>query len=223
MFGWILRVLAVGVLFLVIHGAQSLIGAGLPWWGSLVAALIAYVVMGLAAKALFFKAVTAPFKAKGAPLRGARLVIHELAAMAAPVRRAQPALAMAGGGSDEGSCDDASDEGRDAPPADWRWYRMDATISPPVVNCGPFRAWAPGELMVVPFDADTSPKAPSDHGVGRIERVEVFHDGGFVEDEGMSFEGEQRLRLEMACSPEVTVAKLRYYFEGFGTIELPKA
>src|SRR5436190_3360747 len=101
MLGWILRTVAVGLLFLMIHGGQALVGSPMPWWRSLLAAVTTYFVTAYALKRLFLSAVTAPFKAKGAPLRGAKLVVHSVTAIAAPVRatRKQPALAMAGGGS----------------------------------------------------------------------------------------------------------------------------
>jgi hypothetical protein len=216
--GWILRAVAAGVLFLVFHGLQAVLGLGLPWWGSLAAAVATYAVLAFGTKALFLRAVTAPFEAKGAALRGARLVVHAVEAIAAPVRAPRPALAMAGGGGEEDECDDTCD---DTPPA-WRWYRVDATVTPPALTDGPFRGWAPGELGIVSRDADTSPKAPSDDGTASIKGVEVFEDGAFVNDEGMSFEGEKRLRLTIACAPELQVAKLRYYFEGFGIIDLPR-
>ena len=223
MIGWILRAFVVGGLFLAFHGVQSLLGSAVPWWGSLLAAAVTYFAVATALKTLFFKAVTAPFKAKGAPLRGARLVVHSLTAVAAPVREQKRALAMAGaGGGDDGGSDDDCDSAHDSMPETWRWYCIDATVTPPAMTDGPFRGWAPGELSVVSQDADTSPSAPTDDGVASIKGIEVFEDGAFTKDDGLSFEGEKRLRLTIACAPDLQAAKLRYYFEGFGCIELPK-
>lgn len=221
MIGWMLRTLAVGVLFLVVHGVQALFRAGLPWWGSLLAAVGTYLVGGVLVRALAHKLMIAPFKAKGAPLRGARLVVHSVTCIAAPMPKAQPAMAMAGGGSgDDDDCPECAQEEQDEPPADWRWFRLDATVAPPEMTDGPFRGWAPGELGLVAHDADTSPKAPTDDGMAIIRSVEYFENGSFREDEGMDFVGERRLRLTFACAPALRKAKLRYYFEGFGTIDL---
>ena len=220
MIGWILRAFAVGALFLGIHGACALVGAGVPWWGSLLAAIGAYVACAFALKALCFRLLTAPFKAKGAALRGARLVVHSVASIAVPVRQRQPAMAGAGGGDD---CEDDGCSGDDAVGDDWKWYSVDATVTPPALGGGPFRAWEPGELMVVSFDADTSPQAPVSDGMATVRGVEVLEeDGGFAPDEGMKYGGERRLRFTLACHPSLRVAKLRYYFEGFGRIELPQ-
>lgn len=222
MISWILRVAAVAVLFLAIHGISALAGGVLPWWGSLLAATGTYVVVGLALKAMFFRLMTAPFKAKGAPLKGARLVVHSVTAVAAPVAKPRLVLAHAGGGCDEDACE--GEETTDSTPADWRWYCLDATVSPPAMSEGPFRGWQPSELRIVPVDADTSPRASTDaEDCAEIKSVEYFEDGSFVADEGMSFEGERRLRMTIACAPELSTAKLRYYFEGFGRIDLPKA
>lgn len=213
MFGWILRAIVVGVLFLVLHGAQSLLQAGLPWWGSLGAATVGYFAAAFAVKKLFFRALTAPFKAKGAVLKGAKLVVHSVSV--APVRERAPALVGAGGG------DESSDE-EESPdvPEGWTSYCIDATVTP-TLGEGPFACWEPGDLRLVPLDADTSPDAPSESDDCTILRCEVFEDGEFTKDQGMKYEGEKRLRIEACCAPSVRVAKLRYYFEGFGRIELP--
>jgi hypothetical protein len=132
-------------------------------------------------------------------------------------------MAGGGGGDDESDDNDAEfGESHDDTPDTWRWYCVDATITPPGTSDGPFRCWAPCEIGVASLHGDTSPDAPTDEGVASIKDVEIFENGAFVKDEGMSFEGEQRLRFTMACEPELTVAKLRYYFEGFGRIELPR-
>ena len=106
--------------------------------------------------------------------------------------------------------------------AGWIWYSIDATVTPPSLGDGPFRAWEPGELMIVSHDADTSPEAPTDDGMATVRSVEVL-EGDFAPDEGMKYSGEKRLRFTVACDPSLRVAKLRYYFEGFGRIELPPA
>jgi membrane protein implicated in regulation of membrane protease activity len=220
MVGWILRTLAIGTLFLAIAGAQSLLHAGVPWWGSLAAAAAIYFVAAFAAKRLFFRAVTAPFKAKGAVLRGAKLVVHSVEVVPAAQRR--PALALVGG-SDRTEDDDETDErdGCDDTPEGWTTYRVDATVTPPTIAEGPFAWWEPGDLSLVPVDADVSPSAPTTSEECSIRQVDVFEGGEYVQDEGMKYQGEKRLRLVVACAPGVRVAKLRYYFEGFGRIELP--
>lgn len=95
-------------------------------------------------------------------------------------------------------------------------------MTPPGLGEGPFRCWAPGELGLVAHDADTSPKAPTDDGMAVIKGCEIFDDGAWTKDEGMSFEGERRIRLTVACAPELAAAKLRYYFESVGRIDLPR-
>ena len=222
MLGWILRAFAIGVLYVVIVGIEALLGGRLPWWGSLAAAVAAYLAAAFAVKALFFKALTMPFKAKGAPLRGARLFVHSITAIAKPVAVRQPALALAGGGGGDCEDDDACGDACDAPPDDWRWYQMDATVTPPALNGGPFRGWCPSDLRIVDRNADTSPMGSSDDDRATIQDIQMLTDGAFVSVEDMTLEGEQRLRFTMAFDPALTVAKLRYYFEDFGSIELPR-
>lgn len=166
----------------------------LPWWAAL--ALCAAVVLSvpMLLKWGLVRLLKAPFKAKGAVLRGAHAEIHS-------IERIEPPQA-----------DGPADEPREH-------YRLAVTITPHT-PAGPFTLWAPGELMIV--GADTRSREPDDdESAGDLSQIEVEHDGQFDADEGMKYPGPQRLRLLIAVKPGQRVLRFRYYFEVFGTIELP--
>jgi hypothetical protein len=165
----------------------------LPWWAAL--GLCAAVVLSVPTllKWGLVRLLKAPFKAKGAVLRGARAEIHS-------IEHIEPQEA---GGS--------TDEPRE-------YYRLAVTITPHT-PAGPFTLWEPGELTIV--GADTRSEPDDDESAGDLSQIEVEHDGQFHPDEGMKYPGPQRLRLLIAAKPGQRALSFRYYFEVFGTIELP--
>jgi hypothetical protein len=167
----------------------------------LVANLVLVFVLKKVVGRLLTKAFTAPFKAKGAVLRGARADIHAIEAASAPVR-------------------DVGEEADHEEPERARvYYMVDVTITP-VNESGPFGAWEPGELVLVRENARTD-DIDHDDEVGSVHKVSVWQDGGFVDDEGMKYAGPQRLRLHVGVDEDVSTAQFRYYFESFGDLRFP--
>jgi hypothetical protein len=193
---------------------MAMLGHADKWPYALGGAVVGHVAVAMVVKRAAARLLVAPFKAKGAPLRGARLQVHACAAV--------PARALAGVGAGGGCGDEEEDEDeerRDRP--GWRRFELDTTVTPAAETTGPFRHWAPGELALVPVDADTGPDAARDECVAEVHGVQVFGDDGFVDDEGMSYTGPQRLRLTFSAAPGTTALKVQYYFEGFGRVDLP--
>lgn len=144
-----------------------------------------------------------PFKAKGQPLRGARARVHA-------VRRATP---PADGGRD--------DEDGEAPRD---WYVVELTISPPAAD-GPFKHWAPGELLLVAPETDPEDVVEDDEW-GQVHKARAWdaEAGGWQDAAEHSFLGEQRLRLLVGLRPGAPrVLRLRYYFELFGRVDFARA
>ena len=211
MLGWMFRLFVVCVMFLGLTGAFALAGHADRWPIALGGAVACYVVAAFAVKRLAFKLFCAPFKAKGAVLRGATVEVHS-------IRRA-PVMALVAAGSAE-SGEGQAMEGRRP---DWRYFDCDVTVTPTGECNGPFMMWAPGELRAVPVDASPEPRRGHDDAedLAAIENVEVFSENEWRADEGMSYPGGQRVRFTLGAAPIVTVAKLAYYFEGMGRLELP--
>jgi hypothetical protein len=213
MFRWLFRVACVSTLGLACLGVLALSG-DLAWWPAAFAAgAVGYVALAFVLRRLAFRLLCAPFKAKGAVLRGASVQVHGFH------RTEPPNEACSSPG-----CDDEHDS---RPRRDgWSWFIVDATISPAGDTNGPFQHWIPAELCAVPGDCPTAPTMgasdPREH-LCSVERVELRRGAGFVADSGDATNGPERVRLLLACAPGVTTVKLRYYFEGFGRMELAKA
>ena len=211
MISLVLRSIVVGFLFLMTLGGLALVGQADKWWIAVGLAVAGYFggawLIMRSVKSVF----TAPFKAKGAVLRGARLEVHAL------VPALVTALASATRGPESGTTDDGdSGERRTG----WRYFEVDATVVPET-PAGPFHHWELAALDVVPLEADCGPDAsPYTREMSVIEKREYFEDGRFVEDDGLTFMGAQRVRLTVGVAPSLHLAKLRYYFEAFGAIDL---
>ena len=146
--------------------------------------LFAKIVMRRLLHAVF----TAPFRMKGAVLRGATLTVHS-------VTRSEPPPIYGPDQGGEGALqeDEAADPAAveaEREPRDYYW--IDATITPTALP-GAFRLWEPGEILFVPPDAKEG-DVETEEESGHIEGLEVFQDGAFVKDEGFKFEGPQRVR-----------------------------
>lgn len=176
----------------------------LPWWG--LAALLGCVALsGLVAikwvlPRLLPSLLKAPFKAKGAVLRGATAQVHSIERAPAP-----PA--------------DVEREDDTAPSEAGECYELEVTISPRPTD-GPFALWQPDELRLAGL-REKADDPDEDERAGKILAVEVARDGGFEPASGMRFDGPQRLRLLIAAPSEQRRLRLRYYFELFGDIALP--
>jgi len=192
------------IVMVVLAGLAAAVWAAvkfLPWWG-LVLALVAGIVAGkwLIAR-LLARLLTAPFKLKGAVLRGASIEVHS----------AEPAQAP------------PAAPGEDVSAGPRRYVRVELTVTPAAGVESPFQTWEPGELRLVKEDArfdPDDPEADEDHQVS-IRSVEIQHECRFQHDDGWKLPGPQRLRLLLAVSPGIDRLKFRYYFEEFGRVELP--
>jgi hypothetical protein len=212
-------------------------------WG-FVGALALFAVMVYALKFLvvwgFKRIFLAPFKAKGAVLNNAELVIHSIAVAQAPPRSAYEDDEVDEGFEDEEedeegevrsitlsntNGDDFDEEQADEDEADYDdevpqdWYFVDVTITPRPPE-GAFRLWEPGELVLVNPE-DQGDDINSDD-LGHVADIEVWQDGKWKPDEGFKYEGQQRLKMRIGLEPGTRRARFKYYFEIFGdTVEFP--
>ena len=186
----------IGVLLLVVIAGVVLAFRFLPWQavvGGIVLLILAgYLFSGRILEALF----KIPFRAKGAVLRGATAEIHSLAGAAKP------------------------EDGEEEEDANRRYFLLDVTIKPVARSGTGFQLWEPGELQLVSPDARAE-DTDADGDLCDIKRVEIDAEGTFVPDEGMKFDGPQRLRLTLAAAPQARQFQFRYYFELFGNVSLP--
>lgn len=162
------------------------------------------LMVGVFLKKLF----TAPFQMKGAVLRDAGLEVHSVT----------PAAPPAVPGAEAGE-----EEAEEAPAAEaLAWYHLDVTVTPREPRGG-FTHWEPGELVLA------GPEAKGSEGLDdlqeddacQVEEVRIWRDGQWQPDEEYKYPGPQRLRLLVGAPPDQRRARLRYYFEVFGWIELP--
>lgn len=171
----------------------------LPWWGVL---LLIGGIIGAAAvllPRLLKKLFEAPFRAKGAVLRGAKVSVHA-------ITPAEPPAV------------DPNDEPLDPEMVARRWLYLDLSVAP-MKSEGSFRLWEPGELLLV------APESSLEEGDDSCEvwDYQLAGEGGFVTDEMYKHEGEQRLRLHVAVKPTVNDLALRYYFEDLARVKLPSS
>jgi hypothetical protein len=190
----------------VLLGIASTAGLRLlPWWG--VAALFAGLVLAALASIKWVlprvlpRILMAPFKAKGAVLRGATVKVHSIVHAPAPPADVLP----------------EDDDPVSSAPGDY--YEVDMTVSPRAAN-GAFALWEPDELRLAGPD-ETADVPDSDETAGRIWAVQIRRDGGFEPAAGMKLDGRQRLRLLISAPDAQRRLRLRYYFELFGDIALP--
>jgi hypothetical protein len=113
----------------------------------------------------------------------------------------------------------ADREGDPASAASREYYRLDCTITPRPPS-GEFALWEPGGLMLVGPHAKPDASAADDASACEVLRVEVKHNGRFEPDEGMKYEGPQRLRLVLAAPAGARELQFQYYLEQFGKVSL---
>jgi hypothetical protein len=178
--------------------------AGLWGVAGVVGGLVALglVIKSMAGK-LLEKAFTAPFVAKGAVLRDARIEVHALEPADPPSR------------SEE---DDDEDFGP------LHWLQVDLTVIPGDA-VGPFTMWEPGELRLT--GEDGRPGADGydneEEECGRIAEIRLWKEDRWIEDDGAKYEGPQRLKLHVGVKSGARRVRLRYYFEVFGLVDLSGA
>lgn len=178
----------------------------LPWWALLAGAVALVPVSRWVLKRAVMGLFTAPFKMKGAVLKGAAAEVHSVVPTAMP--------------ASEVAAEESNGHGPSATP---RYFWLDVTVRPTGRSEG-FQYWEPGELRLVTPESRLNPDgSDADEGEDACEvtRLEVHQEGTFQEDEGWKLPGPQRLRLLLAVSPGVSALKFRYYFEEFGDVRLP--
>ncbi len=199
----IFRLGTIGMLFLAILGTMTLLGSPI-WWLALPLAVCVYMICTLVLKKLFATAFMIPFKMKGAVLHGARLTIHAI----------EP--------SERPTC--SYDDGEEAYEDDAAlrvYYRLDITIAPTATSTS-MTYWEPGELILIPDTVKPNAEIWAElEEAGYVETVEVFDGEQFVPDEDYKYEGTQRLRLLMSVQADCRRARLQYYFEDIGGLDLP--
>ena len=102
------------------------------------------------------------------------------------------------------------------------WYYLDVTIEPqPAI--GHFTHWEPSELQLVSPTTVTDDWEDDDENTSLCEILsyQIDENGQFVEDETWKHEGTRRLKMYMGVKPGTDKLKFRYYFEGFGEVDVP--
>jgi hypothetical protein len=203
------RLIALIILVGLVAGAGYAVKM-LPWW-ALVVGLVALVFAGkFLLKRLIRKLFLAPFKAKGAVLKGATATVHSVAATAAP-EPDSPA---------ETSADKAI-----APATAPQHFLVDVTIVPRETK-GPFQHWAPSELNLVKPESLMRPESdePDDEDAAcEVVNIEALENGSWAKDDGLKFAGPLRLKMLLRIQQGVNRLKFRYYFEEFGEIRFSQA
>ena len=177
-------------------GAVKLLG----WWAVVVLPIALFLFVKLVAGRLVKRLFMMPFKAKGAVLRGARAQVHSIQ----PAERPQP-------GEDEEA--DEADHRRS-------FFLLEATITPAAGPKSGFSLWEPGELRLVPPGYEPEGDEPSE--ACKVAALELQQDGQWQRDEGMKFGGPQRLRMTVGVEPNVSRLQFQYYFETFGSVNVPR-
>ena len=174
----------------------------LPLWqvaiGAVVFLIVARYVGGYLLKQLFL----APFKAKGAVLRGAKVDVHSIMPTTKPA-------------------DIEEDEEENEARRNARYFAFDVTINTQSTS-GPFRSYDPSEISLVEFGKAISIDDEEESSIGDVIKVEVFHDGKYHAYDENSPES-NRFRLTARVTPGPRKLAFRYYFESFGELVLPAA
>jgi len=194
------------VLLLIVAGLLA--GAAwairtLPWW-ALVLILVALVVVAkFTFKKLLRTLILIPFKAKGAVLHGATAQVHSVTPSAAPTK----------------TDDTAETEDANVPR---RYFTLDVTIQPKEAT-GNFSCWELGELRLTrpDFRIDPNSDESSEDDSCQISELQYEEEGLFKNDEGFKFAGPKRLKMTLGVREGVDRLKFQYYFEEFGTVQLP--
>ena len=197
-------------ILLVIAVALMAMVAYLPWWVSVVVVVALVLAAKLLGGRLLELLFSLPFKAKGAVLRGASVELHKITPMTLAVARQM--LKHKVGADADGENPELE--------ASRNYFVVELTVTPMTGSSCTFGLWEPGELLLAGPDAKSKDSA-DDAAICRIERREISNEGRFELDEGMKYEGPQRLRLTLGVAHGFQRLQFRYYFELFGGFTLP--
>lgn len=199
-----MRLILILLLAMVAAAVASIVHFG---WIAVAVIAVLMVAMAIALKLAFRKLLPRllmlPFRAKGTPLRGARVNLGEVN-FRGKRKEAYP---------DQPDAEDAGE-------GPIYVYDIKATIVPNEA-AGAFKLWEPGTLEAHALDAAPAddPEARSE-ALGSVERFTVFVDGKWVEPEGDKFQGAQTLNLTFHMKRPVRAIRLRYYLEDLGEFKL---
>ena len=193
----------------------------LPWWAIVVGLVVLVVIGKLLLPRLLKKLFLAPFRAKGAVLKGATATTHGIVATEAPPRKPSTEESDADDSSEQESDTSEASAGKSGAPR--LHYLLEVTITPGQTD-GPFGLWEPGEIMLVRPESVLRPEsdeADDTDDACEVGSIQYHEEGAWKDDEGMKFPGPQRLKMHLAVQPGVRQLKFRYYFEEFGSVQLP--
>lgn len=178
-----------------------------PYWlgGGLIGAyfIIKYVLIGLIGKWIIFKIFTAPFKMKGKALEGATCQLHGHAWTEKPA-----------------SLDADVDLDDSEVPVPLRYVWLDVSIVPVERSQG-FTHWEPGELALAP--AGLKYKGLDDmEKCFSVQDIKLVVDDQDTPEDGMKYQGPQRLKMLFGVPLDQDTFKFVYYFEQFGQFKLAK-
>jgi hypothetical protein len=214
------RLIALLVLALLAAGVVLALRT-LPWWAIVVGLVALALLAKLLLPRLLRKLFLAPFRAKGAVLKGATATIHEVVVTEAPVKKPSTEEADANGSTPQDS--DGDEDGAEKSGEPRLHYLLEVTITPGQTE-SPFGMWEPGEIMLVRPESVLRPEsdeADDDDDSCEVGTIHYQEDGTWKNDDGMKFPGPQRLKMQLAVKPGARQLKFRYYFEEFGLVQLP--
>jgi hypothetical protein len=218
--GCLIAILALAILIMIPVVASN----HLPWWGVLlvIAAEIAGIryLIPLMIKRGIMRFATSMILAKSQVLRGARVHIHRVEAVAMPEAAQRLIEHEQSVATSEG---DATLIG--AVPVEERCVLVEFTLTPRMdQRQQAMQFYEPAELLLVPHDAHI-PQTPTDDNVD-TESASV-HDVRQLDDSGTEHEidkitGPARMVVTFLLPPTLNGrVKFRYYFETFGDFLLP--
>jgi hypothetical protein len=232
------------LVLVILIAIPAVAGQYLPWWGTLLVVLGELAVLVLAGPKLVKWGIVGfakkMFMTKSQVLRGATLVVHDCREVPKPVAEEDPEFAaaerearekveaIAGPQDAESDAEDADDEDdeeepEEKPPA--RYVLVEFTLTPTATG-GRMQHWDPDDLRLIPHgkkpaSIDDDNKS-DDSDEAHAHTMHLIADDGSATDDIGKIVGPARLRAVFGC-PEVLrgAAKLRYYFEDIGRVELP--
>jgi hypothetical protein len=177
----------------------------LPWWVLLLIFVALVVVAKFTFKKLLRALILTPFKMKSAVLRDATAQVHSVTPSAAPTK----------------TDDTAETEEANVPR---RYFTLDVTIQPKEAT-GNFSCWEIGELRLTrpDFHIDPNSDESTEDDTCTISELRYEEDGVFKDDEGFKFGGPKRLKMTLGVREGIDRLKFQYYFEEFGSVQLPAA
>lgn len=191
------------------------------WLGAtgLVIALVVAIGLGLWLKRMAGKILKAmiltPFKMKGSVLRDAEVELHAIKAVEMPAAQRFEYMDDA----DWEAAQAAHAERRAGLDPSQRFLEIELSIRPKPASGEGFKLWEPGELALAGPDVSSAAletENSDEDSLAELDAIEVWGDGAWQCDEGLKYEGPQRLKLTFQVPAGTGRVRLRYYFELLG-------